>query len=182
MKNKDFSREFPMPSVSAVIVGVAVAGALVSLGGAFYEYTVVDPRWPGKLELIQPKQGGIDRKHFWIPAHVAFELMLILSLVRTWRMPVVRSCLLAALASHVTMRLWSGFDFIPKALEFERATAETFSAESARAWTKRSLWRLPLDLLTCTAMFAALISVVRDTQRPHSKRREMRATENAEEV
>jgi hypothetical protein len=51
------------------------------------------------------------------------------------------------------MRIWSAFDFIPKALAFERADAVSESA--ARAWTRRSLWRLPLDLITCGAMLAA---------------------------
>lgn len=169
-----------MPRVSVLVVGVAVALALVSLGGGLYEYSVVDPRWPEKPELIQPNQGGIDRKHFWIPVHVVFELLLIVSLVLTWRMPIIRYCLFAALASHVAMRVWSGLDFIPKALEFERATAETFSIEAARAWTKRSLWRMPLDLFTCTAMLAALICVARDAQLPPSENPDITASEDAD--
>lgn len=41
------------------------------------------------------------------------------------------------------------------ALAFERA-AEVDEA-AARAWTRRSRWRMPLDLLTCAAMLGALI-------------------------
>jgi hypothetical protein len=140
--------------IAELFVTFAAALALVSFGGGLYELTVVDPSWPGKPELIQPGRGGISRRRFWIPAHVAFELALIVSLVMSWAHPQARSWLLVALASHATMRIWSAFDFIPKALAFERAEATDEGA--ARAWTRRSLWRLPLDLVTCGAMLGAL--------------------------
>ncbi len=55
------------------------------------------------------------------------------------------------------MRIWSAFDFIPKALAFERADAESISETDARNWTRRSLQRLPLDLITCAAMLVAFV-------------------------
>jgi hypothetical protein len=64
--------------------------------------------------------------------------------------------LLVALASHAVMRIWSGFDFIPKVLAFERAEPGTASEAAALAWTRRSQLRLPLDLVTCAAMLCAL--------------------------
>ena len=140
---------------ATVLIGVATALALASLGGGLYEYLVVDPFWPRKPELIQPGHGGISRKRFWIPAHTAFELALIGSLVGAWPQPDARKWLLIALASHVVMRLWSAFDFIPKALAFERTDPAEITESAARAWARRSLWRLPLDLVTCGAMLAA---------------------------
>ena len=142
-----------------IVIALACALALVSLGGGLYEFLVVDPFWPRRPELIQPDHGGISRRRFWIPAHIAFELLLILSLVGAWSHADIRTWLLVALASHAAMRIWSAFDFIPKALAFERA--EAISESAARAWTRRSLWRLPLDLLTCGAMLAALAAVAR---------------------
>jgi hypothetical protein len=142
-----------------IVITLACALALVSLGGGLYEFLVVDPFWPRRPELIQPDRGGISRRRFWIPAHIAFELLLILSLVGAWSHADIRTWLLVALASHAAMRIWSAFDFIPKALAFERA--EAISESAARAWTRRSLWRLPLDLLTCGAMLAALAAVAR---------------------
>jgi hypothetical protein len=142
-----------------IVIALACALALVSLGGGLYEFLVVDPFWPRRPELIQPDRGGISRRRFWIPAHIAFELLLILSLVGAWSHADIRTWLLVALASHAAMRIWSAFDFIPKALAFERA--EAISESAARAWTRRSLWRLPLDLLTCGAMLAALAAVAR---------------------
>lgn len=66
-----------------------------------------------------------------------------------------------ALGSHAAMRLWSALDFIPKALAFERADPATVALEAARRWSRRSLGRLPLDLLTCGAMLTALVAAAR---------------------
>lgn len=142
---------------STLAIVLATAMALISLGGGLYEFCVVDPFWPRKPEIIQPGRGGISRRRFWIPAHVAFELALIVSLVSSWSQNEVRAWLLLALASHAAMRIWSAF--IPKALAFERA--EAISESAARAWTRRSLWRLPLDLVTCGAMLAAFAAALR---------------------
>src|SRR6266850_491912 len=144
-----------MSTLSFSAIALATALALVSLGGGLYEFSVVDPFWPRKPELIQPERGGLSRRRFWIPAHVAFELALVVSLVAAWSRPELRGWLLAGLVSHVVMRLWSAFDFIPRALAFERAEASSITERSARAWTRRSLWRLPLDLVTCGAMLTA---------------------------
>ncbi len=144
-----------------VVVVIATALALVSLGGGAYEFLVVDPYWPRRLDLIQPQRGGISRRRFWIPAHTTFELCLIASLILTWRRPELRLPLLVALASHGVMRLWSAVDFIPKALAFERADPATADPEAARRWSRRSLGRLPLDLVTCGSMLTALIAAAR---------------------
>ena len=137
------------------VVGFAAAFALISLGGGFYEVSVVDPVWPARPDIVHPARGGISRKRFWIPAHVAFELLLIVSLVLFWSQPQVRNALLVAFASHAAMRIWSAFDFIPKALVFERADPATLTEEQGRHWTRRSWLRLPLDVVTCGAMMTA---------------------------
>jgi hypothetical protein len=147
--------------ISTIIVAVAAALGCASLGGGLYEFSVVDPFWPSRPEIIQPRRGGISRRRFWIPAHVAFELFLILSLVLTWHVPSVRWPLLTALGTHAVMRAWSALDFIPKALAFERAEPATLTQAEARRWIKRSVWRLPLDLATCTAMLVAFAQAAR---------------------
>lgn len=150
-----------MSAYLVVAVAVGASLALVSLGGGLYEFSVVDPFWPRRPELIQPARGGISRKRFWIPAHTAFELVLIASLVMAWSEPDVRFWLLVALASHAVMRIWSAFDFIPRALAFEKTEPGAISEADARSWTRRSLLRLPLDLVTCGAMLAALFQAAR---------------------
>ncbi len=144
-----------------VVVAFATALALASVGGGLYEFTVVDPFWPKRPDLVQPTRGGISRKRFWISIHVAFEVTLIAALVVAWPEPAVRNCLLVALASHAVMRLWSGFDFIPKALAFEKADPAAVSEAAARAWTRRSRLRLPLDLITCGALLTAFAAAAR---------------------
>ena len=144
-----------------IVVALAAALACASVGGGLYEFTVVDPFWPKRPDLVQPSRGGISRKRFWIAIHVAFEVMLIAALVWSWSQPAVRACLLVALASHAVMRLWSAFDFIPKALAFEKAEPGAVSETAARAWTARSRWRLPLDLVTSSAALWALVEAAR---------------------
>jgi hypothetical protein len=155
-----FLQEVVLNTTLAIVLATAMA--LISLGGGLYEFCVVDPFWPRKPEIMQPSRGGISRRRFWIPAHVAFELTLIASLVAAWSQTQVRTWLLVALASHAAMRIWSAFDFIPKALAFERADPTAITESAARAWTRRSLWRLPLDLVTCGAMLAAFAAAVRE--------------------
>jgi hypothetical protein len=145
-----------------VLVALSAALALMSLGGGAYEYLVVDPAWPSRPDVIQPSRGGVSRRRFWIPAHTAFELSLIASLVAFWNSHVARTPLLVALAAHAAMRLWSAFDFIPKAVAFELADPTTIDAHSARRWSRRSLGRLPLDLVTCAAMITALLAAARN--------------------
>ena len=157
--NPNLSRS--MLPLSLFPITLASALAFVSLGGGLYEFLVVDPFWPRRPDLIQPDAGGISRRRFWIPAHVTFELALIASLVMAWSQYEVRVALLTAAASHGTMRLWSAFDFIPKALAFERADPAAITEPVARAWTRRSRFRFPLDLVTCGAMFAALAAAAR---------------------
>ena len=150
-----------MPSLPLVLVALSAALALVSLGGGTYEVVVLDPAWPQRPDLIQPQRGGVSRKRFWIPAHGAFELLLLGALIAAWSEPSVRKWLLVALASHLTMRAWSFADFIPKALAFERADPASIPAADARRWSRRSLGRLQLDIATCGALMAALIAVAR---------------------
>jgi hypothetical protein len=135
------------------VVAAAFFG-IVLIGGGLYEFLVVDHAWPRRPDLVQPSRGGISRKRFWIPAHTVFELMLILALIRSWSQPDVRYWLLVALCSHGVMRIWSAFDFIPKALAFERA--ESVDEQAARKWSRRSMLRLPLDLVTCFALLSVL--------------------------
>jgi hypothetical protein len=124
-----------------------------------YEFLVVDPFWPKRMDLIQPDRGGISRRRFWIPIHILFELSVISALVAAWSAPAIRTWLWAALISHAIVRIWSAFDFIPKALAFENAEPGSITERSARRWTHRSLFRLPLELLACGAMFAALVGL-----------------------
>jgi ABC-type maltose transport system permease subunit len=98
----------------------------------------------------------VSPARFWLPAHLVFEVLLIVTLVVAWGEADVRIALLVALVSHAVMRVWSLVDFVPKALAFEKADPATVDEASAVRWTRRSLLRLSLDVITCAAMLVAL--------------------------
>jgi hypothetical protein len=150
-----------MMSLFVISMTAAVCFVLILVGGGLYEFLVVDPCWPKRPDLIQPDRGGISRKRFWIPAHAAFEVSLITALVTGWSFVDARFWLWLAVVAHLVMRIWSALDFIPKALTFERAEPATIEEDSARRWTRRSLLRLPLDLVTCGGTLAAFAAMVR---------------------
>jgi hypothetical protein len=145
-------------SATLILVAATTLMACALLGGGLYEYLVVDPFWPRRPGIIQPAIGGISRRRFWVPAHAVFEVLLIVSLIVGWGHAAVRDPLLVALVSHVVMRVWSLVDFVPKAVAFERADPSQIDEAAAVRWTRRSLARLPLDLVTGAAMLAALAS------------------------
>ena len=142
--------------MSLVLIAITTLAACVSLGGGLYEFLVVDPFWPKRPGIIQPARGGISRRRFWIPAHTAFEVLMIVSLIVGWADAGVRIALLVALLSHAAMRIWSLVDFVPKAVEFEQSDPAVVDEAAAVRWTRRSLLRMPLDVITCAAMLAAL--------------------------
>jgi len=141
--------------MDAIVLSTALTALLanIGLGGGIFEHSVVDPAWPRKPEIVQPRKGGIGRVRFWIPAHTAFELALLVTLYLGWANEGARKALLLALAAHLILRIWSAFDMIPKAIAFEKA--ETVDEAAARDWTRRSLMRFPLALLTSLAALAA---------------------------
>jgi hypothetical protein len=118
---------------------------------------VLDPVWPHRPAIIQPRNGGVSRRRFWIPAHVAFELTLIAAIVTGWSHPEVRAALFVAVASQTVTRIWSFADFIPKAAAFEKADPATIDRNAAVRWSRRSLLRFPLDAITCIATLTALV-------------------------
>jgi len=122
----------------------------LAVGGSLYEHLVVDPVWPGNVAVIQPDQGGVNRKLFWMPLHAALTLALPLALWASWRNPAARRWLLAAIGSYVAMRLWTMLYFIPLALRFEAEGVADASA--AQAWVLLSALRLPLVLASLAAL------------------------------
>ena len=148
-------------SLAFSLTVVATCFALMLVGGGFYEVLVVDPAWPKRPDLIQPDRGGISRRRFWMPVHSLFELSVISALIAAWSAPVVRQWLWVALISHVITRIWSFSDFIPKAIAFERADPQSITEGAARKWTRRSMFRLPLELVSGGAMIVAFARLVR---------------------
>lgn len=146
-----------MSSPALSLVAVVTFLACAQLGGGLYEYRVLDPVWPHRPAIVQPRHGGVSRRRFWIPAHTAFEVTLIAAVVASWSHPQVRAALLVAVASHAAMRIWSFVDLIPKAVAFEKADPATLDRSAAVRWSRRSALRLPIDAVTCAATLTALV-------------------------
>jgi hypothetical protein len=140
-------------SLDGLLIAAVIALSAV-LGGGMYEHLVIDASWPERPDLIQPKRGGVRRGRFWLPAHLLFEVLLLSSLAVSWKLPTVRLWLLATMGIHIATRLWSAFDFIPKALAFEKA--DVVDETLAKRWAFKSKFRLPLELLTLALLMNAL--------------------------
>lgn len=141
---------------AVLVIAMTTLAACIVLGGAVYEALVVDPFWPKRPGIVQARNGGISRVRFWRPAHLAFEVLLAVSLVAAWGAPDVRAALLVAAAGQVVLRIFSAVDLTPKAVLFEGANPADVDEAAAVRWTRRSLLRLPLHVLTGAAMLSAL--------------------------
>ena len=95
-----------------VLIAITTLAACISLGGGLYEFLVIDPYWPKRPGIIQPRNGGVSRARFWIPAHTVFEVLLVLTLVVAWGDADVRIALVVGPVSHAMMRVWSLADFV----------------------------------------------------------------------
>ena len=139
-----------------ILIAATTLAACVCLGAAVYEALVVDPYWPRRPGIIQSRNGGIARVRFWLPAPLVFEVLLVVTLVITWGDSDIGVALLVALVSQVVMRLWTLVDLIPRAAEFERTDPADVDEAAAIRWTRRNLLRLPLLMITSSAMLTAL--------------------------
>lgn len=141
--------------MSITVLVVAATGLLAgsALGGGLYEATVLDPVWPGRPAIVQPRNGGVSRRRFWIPVQAALTAALIAAVVLCWSNPVARFAMLVGLASHVVARTWSALDAPPGA---DRADPASVDRADATRWTRRSRLRLVFDAVTCAAALTAL--------------------------
>jgi hypothetical protein len=141
------------------LLGV-VLGA-IGIGGGIYETLLVDAVWPKNLAIVQPSRGGIDRKLFWAPVQISYEVVLLLSAWLLWRSGApVRPWIVLSLLAHFSARTWSFAYFIPKALQFERLGELTLEQyRRAQRWTRLSRYRPLLEAVAVLALCAALLTV-----------------------
>ena len=156
MTNITAHRNNRLVPVAQPLVAVAAFLACAGVGGALYESLVLDPVWPNRPAIVQPRLGGLARQRFWRPMHAALEVALVAATIAYWGVPDVRTALLIALASHLVVRAWSLLDLGPKAVAFERADPATIERTAALGWVRRSRLRLPIDAVTCVATLTAL--------------------------
>jgi hypothetical protein len=134
-----------------------------AIGGGLFEHVVLVPQWsaspPSSFSIIQPGT-GVPLQNFWIPVHAAITILIVLSLILTWKERRVRNLLLIGLGSYIIMRVWSALFFIREMLEFQKIPLD--SAPSAElsgrvaSWTFWSVFREPLDIITFLCFLLAL--------------------------
>jgi hypothetical protein len=142
-------------AAGAWAIRIALIAFIMELGGSLYEYRVVDRVWPSNLSLIQPGNGGLDRKQFWMPLHLVLTLAIPVALWAFWREPRMRFWLLVTLALYVAIRTWTFGYFVPVALKFEIGQSADF--ERAKTWVRLSVLRAPLLIAATYAQYRAYL-------------------------
>jgi hypothetical protein len=142
----------------AIVPLIALTLGCVALGGGLYETLLVDPVWPRNPAVIQPSRGGLDRKRFWGPAHVLFEIALVVAAWRVWGSASARPWMVAAVAAHFTARAWSFAYFIPRALRFEKmGDLSEEQVRMAQRWTQLSRLRPVIEVASIVSLGAAVL-------------------------
>ncbi|KAL6064757.1 hypothetical protein QOT17_010645 [Balamuthia mandrillaris] len=114
--------------------GGALMGSLLvaamELGGGIYEHAVVCRAWPN-LAVFQPQHGGVDRKRFWIPMHVALSALLPVATWAVWPHRESRRLILIADGIYAALRVWTFAYFVPEVMRIEAAPQMTEELEAA---------------------------------------------------
>jgi hypothetical protein len=143
-----------------IILLIALVFGAIGLGGGIYETLLVDRAWPDNLAIIQPQRGGLDRKRFWIPIHMLYEVALLASAWTLWSTADVRCWIIVALIAHFVSRTWSFAYFIPKALRFENLSELTDSElRLARQWIRLSRCRPLLEAVSVISLGVAILDL-----------------------
>jgi hypothetical protein len=137
----------------------AILGALIStsalMGASLYEESVLDLAWPGRPDIVRPKEGGANRKHFWIPADLIAIISLAAATWATWPVADARNAVLVGVALYAINVVVSAVYFVPELLKVERIGIQPDDA-SSRIWVRRNRWRGVILICTTIALGVAL--------------------------
>ena len=152
------------------LAGTTLAYFLVN-GAQIFETATVVPAWtaapPESLAMFHGAH-PLDFKAFWIVLHSLHELTFLAAVAATWRLPAVRNRLLALLAVHVAVRVWTVAYFAPTIIEFQQLPAGTgvdpALAARAATWADLNLVRVGVFLLVSLALLPLVVRVARMAQ------------------
>ncbi len=137
-------------------------------GAQVFETATVVPAWtaapPASLAVFRGEY-GLDFMIFWIVVHSLHELTFLLAIAFSWRIPTVRSRLLALLGVHVALRVWTVAYFAPTIIELQGITGtgvDPALLERAVLWQNLNYLRVGLFV----AVSLALLPVVGRLFRP----------------
>lgn len=149
------------------LAGTTLAYFLMN-GAQIFETATVAPAWtaapPESLAMFQGAH-PLDFKAFWIIVHSLHELTFLAAVAATWRLPPVRNRLLALLAVHVAIRVWTVAYFAPTITMFQQLPAgdgvDRALAAQARTWADLNLIRVAVFLLVSLALVPLVARVAR---------------------
>jgi len=131
-------------------------------GAQVFETATIVPAWaaapPESLAVFHGPY-GLDFMVFWIVAHSLHELTFLLAIAFSWRIAPVRRRLLALLAVHVALRVWTVAYFAPTIIELQGITGtgvDPALLERAALWQDLNYLRVGLFI----AVSLALLPVV----------------------
>lgn len=145
-----------------IVYSFACLAFSVVIGAAIYEHLCVVPRWaaapPYSLSMFQGEY-GLNPEAFWIPIHPVTLLLLIITLMLSWKTPR-RKNLLVAVSGYIVILIITGIYFVPQLLEI---TGTPYSAEvdveltgRAKMWEALSIVRLFVLVALAIALFLGL--------------------------
>ena len=143
--------------LAALIFALTVTAALT--GAAIYEQSVLDPVWPRNPSLVRPREGGVHRKPFWVPANIAGILSLVFAVWAGWPVPSVRNATLLAAGLFLVIIVATAIYFVPGVLRVENTPVPPNDPASL-AWVRHTHWRLPFALGANISLAVAIVRAI----------------------
>jgi hypothetical protein len=134
----------------------------VIIGAAVYEHLAVVPRWtaapPASLSMFTGEY-GLNAGAFWMPIHPITLLLLIATLISSWKTER-RKNVLITLVSYVGILIITAIYFVPELMKITGTpfsdTVDTSLTSRANLWEKLSILRLLMLIVLSTILFLGL--------------------------
>lgn len=129
-------------------------------GAQIFETLVFVPKWtaspPGTFGFLADSN-GTSLKAFWIAFHSLHEIVFILAIIFSWKIPGARLWLIILFIVHFAVRAWTLAYFAPNIIEFQKiasASAELPGDLAARVsmWRKLNYVRVAIFIAVSLAM------------------------------
>ncbi len=145
-----------------LLYALACLSLSVVIGAAVYEHLVFVPQWsaapPASLSMLQGTY-GLKPEAFWMPIHPVTLLLLITSLVLSWK-SARRKNILITLGGYVLLLAITAIYFVPELLAITGApfsnTIDPDLTARAAQWETLSLVRLALLVYLSITLYLGL--------------------------
>ena len=145
-----------------IFYSIACLSFSIVIGAAVYEHLAVVPQWtaapPYSLSMFQG-EFGLKAQAFWIPIHPITLVLIISTLVLSWKTSR-RKNILIALVGYMVILAITALYFVPSLLEITSATysstVDPVLTSRAKQWETFSIIRLFTLIGLAIAMFLGL--------------------------